>query len=1147
MHVERLERRALLATVEVYSENFESGDGGYVADNTGGSVLGLWHYSIGRRHDGLPNHTPDHNWYYGAFETSTGGGRYDVLPFDHQGTITSPAIQIPSCGASSLSFSYVLNTRPELDRDFAEVFVVDDSGQALILSRAGGSLPQSGYDQWLTATADLSAFAGEQIHLVFSFRTGTPPQVDPEGWYVDDVLITNNTDSCPPPVFADLSVIKTVDDATPNELQTVVYTITAANSSTLTATATGVVVEDNLPAGVTFVSATASQGSYNPATDLWTGIALPPGASATLTITATVNPGTGGGPCLPNIARIGDPSVTDPTSNNDTSRVDLCVNPPLSVDLSVAKTIDDATPDAGQPVVYTITAANASASNAAAPGVIITDNLPAGVTFVSAIAEEGAYDPATDRWNGLDLAPGETRKLTIFATVNAGAGGSVLINTATIGPGPGTDPNTANNQATAMAVINSLVQFITPMSLFRLGGPFAPPAPVVVGPPAAGTATIKGFKWHDLDQDGMWDTGEPARPGWNVFLDLNGNNRFDPLTEPFSVTATDGSYVFTNLSPGTYFVREDRAQLSAGTFQVQKFPGADPAGQRDPDEHCVQVIASGTPSSNASCITIVAGQVLQGSPGVAEAPNFGSFEYSPFIRPADNFPGRFAAFPAERASYLSAASPWQSFDVSNTTGRPLQITAINKLVDTTLIGAASQFVTVFQRAADGSLVAPSFPVSLPAGASVEFFAFYDPAIRSGDVVNEQYPDWFDKPDTAANEGTTRTPHSFATSDRLEVVTAFTDSAPSAGPTFVAKLLGGSTYDSDIFYDASVDGLDLGRMSDDIIARQWPAQAGASGSLFEPTSDINARHPNGAGGVVGTPWSLSGPPAREIALGDFGTLNVEFSRARAPWLDLDPDNSSGATGNGFNVRFDGIAVPIADFDARLGNSDELELNQIVLTIANPVDGAAEGLTTPANPTPSASITISGAGKTLEAVVAELRAVRYVNSARTPGVRQIQVSTTGGVKYQLIFNQTVGNVATVNVLVTPAPGPSPSSLPEGEGESAPLAQAAQGWEAAAGSDRAAAPTLLVGGDEALPRETAWYERPRGPATAVRPLDASPQPAPFASASGDLQAAAAPAPGAESCDASSAVLASPEPMDLLALDYLYALIGMGELEKF
>jgi uncharacterized repeat protein (TIGR01451 family) len=88
---------------------------------------------------------------------------------------------------------------------------------------------------------------------------------------------------------SDLSVTKSVDDSTPNANQTIVYTITVANAGP--DAATNVTVSDLLPAGVSFVSASASQGSYVAGTGLWTVGALAAGgegSSATLSITAQV-------------------------------------------------------------------------------------------------------------------------------------------------------------------------------------------------------------------------------------------------------------------------------------------------------------------------------------------------------------------------------------------------------------------------------------------------------------------------------------------------------------------------------------------------------------------------------------------------------------------------------------------------------------------------------------------------------------------------------------------------------------------------------------------------------------------------------------------------------------------------------------------
>ena len=61
-------------------------------------------------------------------------------------------------------------------------------------------------------------------------------------------------------VNAHLKRLKEVDEDTPNEGQTITYTITAANSAESNAPATNVMVFDNLPAGITFVSADPSSG-----------------------------------------------------------------------------------------------------------------------------------------------------------------------------------------------------------------------------------------------------------------------------------------------------------------------------------------------------------------------------------------------------------------------------------------------------------------------------------------------------------------------------------------------------------------------------------------------------------------------------------------------------------------------------------------------------------------------------------------------------------------------------------------------------------------------------------------------------------------------------------------------------------------------
>ncbi|MCB0570614.1 MAG: DUF11 domain-containing protein, partial [Phaeodactylibacter sp.] len=87
------------------------------------------------------------------------------------------------------------------------------------------------------------------------------------------------------PEVADLSIEKTVDNATPNVGDIVVFTVAVHNDGPNDAT--GVEVTDYLPSGYMLVSATPSQGTF--IGGVWTIGSLPFQATVTLTIEAKVN------------------------------------------------------------------------------------------------------------------------------------------------------------------------------------------------------------------------------------------------------------------------------------------------------------------------------------------------------------------------------------------------------------------------------------------------------------------------------------------------------------------------------------------------------------------------------------------------------------------------------------------------------------------------------------------------------------------------------------------------------------------------------------------------------------------------------------------------------------------------------------------
>ena len=265
-------------------------------------------------------------------------------------------------------------------------------------------------------------------------RTNTATVTDVDQF--DPNTANNSASATVSPTSADLALSKTVNDPTPDVGDQIAFTVTLTNQGP--DTATNVTVTDLLPAGLTFVTATLSQGLYNPATGVWTVGTVAVGPPATLQITATVI-ATGQ---LINTATVTDSDQFDPdTSNNSATRT----LSPGSADLALTKTVSDANPDVGDQVVFTVTLTNQGPDTAT--NVAVTDLLPAGLTFVSATLSQGAYNPATGLWTVGTLGAGPPATLQITATV---VSVSQLTNTATVTASDQFDPNVANNSATAV-------------------------------------------------------------------------------------------------------------------------------------------------------------------------------------------------------------------------------------------------------------------------------------------------------------------------------------------------------------------------------------------------------------------------------------------------------------------------------------------------------------------------------------------------------------------------------------------------------------------------------------------------------------------------------------------------------------------------
>jgi uncharacterized repeat protein (TIGR01451 family) len=142
----------------------------------------------------------------------------------------------------------------------------------------------------------------------------------------------------------------------------------------------------------------------------------------TPSFTATVNPGTQG-QTITNTASAYNTENPTPVNSDPAS---IYIN---DAPLQISKTADQDVKNVGDTVNYTIDVYNLSQLETAT-GVVVTDTLPEGLTFVGA-SDGGAWDANTRTitWNLATLAAGAHFTPTVTATVTSDALGE-SVNTA---------------------------------------------------------------------------------------------------------------------------------------------------------------------------------------------------------------------------------------------------------------------------------------------------------------------------------------------------------------------------------------------------------------------------------------------------------------------------------------------------------------------------------------------------------------------------------------------------------------------------------------------------------------------------------------------------------------------------------------------
>jgi uncharacterized repeat protein (TIGR01451 family) len=259
---------------------------------------------------------------------------------------------------------------------------------------------------------------------------------------------------------ADLAVTKTGPDSTiAGDPAFLTYTIDVVNNGPDDAQV--VVLSDALPAGETFVSQSQASGpaftlsnSGNTISDTIDTLAA--GAMASFTVVAQVSPSVLDGTVLSNTATITSSTTDlDPTNNSSTFKTTVHAQADLVVTKSgPASTIagDSANP------TYTITVTNNGFSDA--QGVMLSDLLPAGETFVSQRQTSGPAFTLSNTDSSISdtiatLAARASASFTVVAQVSPSVlDGTVLSNTATVGSNTA-DPDPTNNTSTAKTTVHS--------------------------------------------------------------------------------------------------------------------------------------------------------------------------------------------------------------------------------------------------------------------------------------------------------------------------------------------------------------------------------------------------------------------------------------------------------------------------------------------------------------------------------------------------------------------------------------------------------------------------------------------------------------------------------------------------------------------
>ena len=479
-----------------------------------------------------------------------------------------------------------------------------DDSAAPTLSWTVGSLASGAFVD-LTFTATVLAPTGAPGEYLNTAEITASDQHDPDSTPNNDDGDQSEDDednATVTPQVADLSLTKSVDDSSPNVGDSVTFTVTVTNAGP--DTATNVTVEDSLPAGYSYdagsIAGGDSQDDSAAPTLTWSIASLASGSSVDLTFTATVLAPTGAPGEYLNAAEVTavdqhDPDSTPDNDDGDQSEddEDNATVTPQTADLSLAKTVDDATPNVGDSVTFTVTVTNAGPDTAT--NISVEDSLPAGYTYdAGSIAGGSSQDDSaapTLSWSLASLASGASVNLTFTATVLAptGAPGEYL-NVAEITASDQHDPDsTPDNDDGDQSEDDEDNATVTPQTAdVSLSKTVSSAAPAIgetvtytVSVTNSGPITATNIDVADQVPDGLGSIGNISNGG-----SLAGSTVTWTIPTLASGASIDLTFTATVLAPtGTPGEYDNVAEVTAmDQFDPDSTPNNDDGDQSEDDE-----------------------------------------------------------------------------------------------------------------------------------------------------------------------------------------------------------------------------------------------------------------------------------------------------------------------------------------------------------------------------------------------------------------------------------------------------------------------------------------------------------------------------------------------------------------------------------